>query len=172
MLGAANGVFFFLLCPWLPGRHGLTKALFLVALLGTVLLVCEALTWPRACGLRPTLIIAMVLFLLYGTELGGIASTLPSDLDPFLARLGVKTMGKIAFAGTVRTELLNKYRRLTYDPELCNGCRCCYEVCPQGVWEMNDQKRAVFARRQTCTACLACLKQCPAGAIQAPLVSN
>jgi NAD-dependent dihydropyrimidine dehydrogenase PreA subunit len=165
-IGAVTFVFFMLACLWLPGRIGLTKALYLDALLGVALIVSEILSQGPS-PLRPHLLIAMVMFLLYGSELGGLASTLPSDLDPFLARLGIGAVGNIAWAGTVRTELLNGYRELTYHPELCNGCRRCFEVCPQGVWQMDANKRAIFARRDDCTACRACLEQCKTGAIEA-----
>ncbi len=168
LLVAAGTFFFFMLaCPWLPGKRGLTKVIFLDILLGLVLLITEVLNFPQDVSLRPDLIIAMVMLLIYGTELGGLAATLPSDLDPFLARLGIGAVGNVALAGTVRTELLNGYRVLSYDENLCVGCRCCHEVCPQGVWAMGDNGRAKFARPSACTACRACLVQCKSGAIRA-----
>jgi NAD-dependent dihydropyrimidine dehydrogenase PreA subunit len=165
-VGAAAFVFFMLACPWLPGRIGLTKAIFVDVLLAGALLASEILS-PGPSPVRADLIIAMVMLLVYGAELGGLASTLPSDLDPFLARLGVGAVGNVYFAGTVRTELLNGYRELTYDRDLCDGCRRCFEVCPQGVWKMDAKKRAVFAHQEDCTACRACLVQCRPAAIQA-----
>jgi NAD-dependent dihydropyrimidine dehydrogenase PreA subunit len=165
-IGALSFVFFMLACPWLPGKIGLTKALFLDLLLLGVLLATEILAQGPS-PLRAPLIITMGMLLLYGSELGGLASTLPSDLDPFLARLGVGAVGNVYFAGTVRTELLNGYRELTYDRDQCDGCRRCFEVCPQGVWAMDEKKRAVFAHREDCTACRACLVQCDTEAIQA-----
>jgi NAD-dependent dihydropyrimidine dehydrogenase PreA subunit len=93
---------------------------------------------------------------------------MPSDFDPMLARLGIKRLGNVAFAGTVRTDLLNGFRRLTYEREQCNGCRRCFEVCPLRVWEMDASKHALLAHLAACTACGACLAQCPTGAITAP----
>jgi len=114
----------------------------------------------------------MVMLLVYGTELGGLSSTLPSDLDPFLARLGIGAIGNAAFAGSVRTELLNGFRALSFYEDLCVGCKCCAEVCPQGVWEIGDSCKAVLARQKDCTACRACLVQCKSGAITAEPVAG
>ena len=110
---------------------------------------------------------AMVIIPVYALELGGLASTMPSDLDAVLAKFGVGAIGNFAFAGTIRTELLNGYRELTYDPQTCKSCRSCEEVCPQGVWKIGEDKRAEMAQKNRCTACRGCLVQCESGAIQA-----
>jgi NAD-dependent dihydropyrimidine dehydrogenase PreA subunit len=170
VVGALSFVIFILASPWLPGKRGLTKVLLLDLLLAGVLIASEILS-QGGSPIRADLGIAMVMLLFYGSELGGLAPTLPSDLDPFLARLGIGAVGNVALAGTVRTELLNGYRELVYERGLCNGCRRCFEVCPQGVWEMDDRKRAVLAQREDCTACRACLVQCMTEAIRAPRVS-
>jgi NAD-dependent dihydropyrimidine dehydrogenase PreA subunit len=167
VVGALTFAIFMLASPWLPGKRGLTKVLLLDLVLAGVLIASEILS-PGGSPIRADLGIAMVMLLFYGAELGGLASTLPSDLDPFLARLGIGAVGNAALAGTVRTELLNGYRELTYEPGLCNGCRRCFELCPQRVWEMDDEKLAVLARREDCTACRACLVQCMTEAISAP----
>jgi NAD-dependent dihydropyrimidine dehydrogenase PreA subunit len=172
LIGAGTLVLFLLACPWIPGKRGLTKVLLLEALLGAGLIVTEFLSGQGGNPIRADLIISMVTLFLWGVELGGLASNLPSDLDPFLARLGIGAVGNVEFAGTVRTELLNDHRKLTYDPKMCIGCRSCFEVCPQGVWDLGENKRAVFAHRKSCTACRACLVQCMSGAIQSPRVET
>ena len=172
LVAAGPFVFFMLACPWLPGKRGLTKVLFLDTLLGLSLVLTEMFHFPSGFSLRADLIIAMIMMLIYGSELGGLASTLPSDLDPFLARLGIGAVGNVAFAGTVRTELINGFRVLTYYEERCVSCTCCTEVCPQGVWEMGANKKAVLARPAACTACRACLVQCKVGAIKAEPVTE
>lgn len=168
-VGAGAFLVFMLACPWIPGRRGLTKVIVLDALLGMILIGIELLLPDSAPAIRSDLIIAMVMLLIYGTELGGLASTMSSELDPFLARLGVGAVGNVALAGTVRTELLNGYRVLTYDSAQCVACRSCAEVCPRGVWEFDeDAERAVLAHKEACTACRACLVQCESEAIRAP----
>jgi NAD-dependent dihydropyrimidine dehydrogenase PreA subunit len=168
VVGAVCFVFFMLACPWLPGRRGLTKALACDLVLVAVLVASEILAGAGENAARAHLAIAIAALPLYGLELGGLASTMASELDPLLSRLGVGAVGNVALAGTVRTELLNGYRELTYRRDDCNGCRRCFELCPQGVWHMDAEKRAVFADPDACTACRACLVQCLTGAIAAP----
>jgi NAD-dependent dihydropyrimidine dehydrogenase PreA subunit len=74
----------------------------------------------------------------------------------------------VAFAGTLRTDLLNGIRVLTHDPERCTACGQCHEVCPIGVWDNDEDGMAVLARRGACTGCTACLRQRTDGAIRAP----
>ena len=170
VVGIATFLFFMLSCPWIPGKRGVTKAIFLDVLLGALLIIYEVFDIHIPLSIHADLIIAMVMFILYGTELGGISSNLRSDLDPLLARLGVGTIGNIAFAGTVRAELLTGERVLTLDRDKCIGCRNCTEVCPQGVWNIDSEKRAVLAHREKCTACRACIVQCEGNAIQAKTI--
>lgn len=171
VIGAATFVGFMAACPHLPGRKGLTKVMPIELALATVLALSEMLS-AQGSPLRRELVLAMVTLLIWASELGGLAPNLPSDLDPLLARLGIRRIGNTAFAGTVRTDLLNRFRELSYDRGACNGCRRCFEVCPLGVWEMDAAKRARLARIEDCTACGACLTQCPTAAVRAPRVDE
>jgi NAD-dependent dihydropyrimidine dehydrogenase PreA subunit len=169
VIAAATFFAFFLACPRIPGKRGLTKTVipevFLGGILVTSWLWLPASHWP----VQSDVIIAMVMVLIYGVELGGLAPHMTSELDPALARLGVGAIGNARFAGTIRTELLIGNRVLVYDPPTCKGCRSCLEVCPVGVWDFEPSaEQAVLAREQACTACRACLVQCGSGAIQAP----
>ncbi len=53
---------------------------------------------------------------------------------------------------------------LQYSPEKCSGCGRCLEVCPRGVFEMQD-KRAAVTDRDLCMECGACALNCEFGAI-------
>jgi len=165
VVGAAAFLFFMLACPYLPGKRGLTKVIILDVFIGAALIITEVLHIPNTFSLRADLIIAMIALLIYGTELGGLASTLPSDLDPFMAKLGIGTLGNVSWAGTVRTDLLLGRRLLTLHKDRCIGCRACAQVCPRRVWKMGEDKRAIFAHPELCTACRACLVQCQGEAI-------
>jgi NAD-dependent dihydropyrimidine dehydrogenase PreA subunit len=53
---------------------------------------------------------------------------------------------------------------LAFDAEKCTGCRRCVEVCPHGVFEMQN-KRAALVDRGACIECGACKLNCAWGAI-------
>ncbi len=53
---------------------------------------------------------------------------------------------------------------LAFDPGLCSGCGTCVEVCPQGVFILQDQA-AVVTRPDDCIECGACELNCPSAAI-------
>jgi NAD-dependent dihydropyrimidine dehydrogenase PreA subunit len=53
---------------------------------------------------------------------------------------------------------------LKYMPEKCTGCGRCVEVCPRGVFDMQD-KRAAITDRDLCMECGACAMNCEFGAI-------
>ncbi len=53
---------------------------------------------------------------------------------------------------------------LKYAADKCAGCGRCVEVCPQGVFEMQD-KRAAIIDRDLCMECGACARNCEFGAI-------
>lgn len=53
---------------------------------------------------------------------------------------------------------------LNYVSEKCAGCGRCVEVCPRGVFEMQD-KRAALIDKDLCMECGACAKNCEFGAI-------
>ena len=167
LVSTASFLFFFLTCPWLPGKRGLAKLILPEIALGSLWVGSLILDPAGSSILRVNIVVAMTMLLIFGTELGGIAATMRSDLDPFLARLGIGSIGNLSFAGSVRTELLNGTRQLIYDRDCCIGCRSCAEICPQAVWKIDADNRAVFAHMESCTACRACLIQCQGGAINA-----
>lgn len=53
---------------------------------------------------------------------------------------------------------------LEYDVEKCTGCSRCVEVCPHGVFVM-EEKRARVTDRDRCMECGACSLNCEYGAI-------
>ncbi len=170
VIGSVTWLLFMLACPWLPGRHGLSKALAVAALLALVAGGAALAGYPLGPHPVADAVIAVVALLVWGAELGGLASTLPSDLDPFLARLGIGAIGNVALAGTKRVDLLLGRRNLVYRRRLCNGCGQCEAVCPQGVWSMDADGLAVMAHPERCTSCTACLNQCTTGAVAAKKV--
>jgi len=59
---------------------------------------------------------------------------------------------------------LKNVTTLTYDEKLCAGCGRCEEVCPHGVFAL-DEKKARITDKDLCMECGACSMNCPAGAI-------
>jgi len=53
---------------------------------------------------------------------------------------------------------------LRYDAALCIGCGVCVDVCPHGVFAMEDRV-ARLVRPAACMECGACQNNCPAGAL-------
>ena len=53
---------------------------------------------------------------------------------------------------------------LILDKEKCIGCSLCTEVCPQAVFEMQDNK-AQIVDFNACMECGACVNNCPSQAI-------
>lgn len=53
---------------------------------------------------------------------------------------------------------------LAYDADKCRGCGRCTEVCPQGVFTI-ENGRAKIADKDACIECGACRKNCPFEAV-------
>ena len=53
---------------------------------------------------------------------------------------------------------------LRLDSERCNGCGMCLEVCPHGVFKMENRKTKIVDK-DLCMECGACSRNCPTGAL-------
>lgn len=53
---------------------------------------------------------------------------------------------------------------LSYNANLCNGCKMCVDVCPHGVFSMLG-KKAYITNRDKCMECGACALNCKENAI-------
>lgn len=53
---------------------------------------------------------------------------------------------------------------LQYSADKCAGCGRCVEVCPHGIFGM-ENKRAVISDRDLCMECGACVQNCEFGAL-------
>ena len=60
---------------------------------------------------------------------------------------------------------LNNVVTLRLNAGLCNGCGACVNVCPHGVFEIENRK-AVIIDMDACMECGACAINCPANAIR------
>ena len=55
--------------------------------------------------------------------------------------------------------------RVEVDADKCTGDEECVNVCPTGVFEMQDEKAVVIAEDE-CLGCESCIEVCPSGAIE------
>jgi len=53
---------------------------------------------------------------------------------------------------------------LEFFPDLCVGCGMCIEVCPHGVFAL-ENKKAVILDKNRCMECGACAGNCAFGAL-------
>ncbi len=51
------------------------------------------------------------------------------------------------------------------EPDLCDGCRICVDVCPMDVIVMDDEEKAVIKYGADCHVCYLCENDCPEGAV-------
>lgn len=65
---------------------------------------------------------------------------------------------------SMRKEALYMAFMVTVDPEKCEACEECVEVCPVEVFEMEDDK-SVPVNADECLGCESCVEVCEPGAI-------
>lgn len=59
---------------------------------------------------------------------------------------------------------LSNVASLEFFPDLCVGCGMCIEVCPHGVFTL-ENKKAVILDKDQCMECGACACNCAFGAL-------
>ncbi len=152
------------LYPYMPGQSGYRKIIF-----------CESIA--ALCFLAYLFISpghhynylfygAMIFIPMIGLDWGGVSPDSQSDLDPILARIGVKKIGPANFKGTERISLLDNSKGIKFDSAKCTGCGLCFEVCPKCIYKIDKSShKARVAGFQDCIKCRACSMQCPTNAI-------
>jgi NAD-dependent dihydropyrimidine dehydrogenase PreA subunit len=68
----------------------------------------------------------------------------------------------------MKMQYLKNVATLKLNPDLCVGCGRCLEVCPHGVFQL-DNRKATIVSRDACMECGACARNCP---VQAIFVKN
>jgi NAD-dependent dihydropyrimidine dehydrogenase PreA subunit len=51
------------------------------------------------------------------------------------------------------------------DPDKCKNHGDCFRICPEDVFDMDDENRVTVARPGDCTKCDSCVMVCPENAI-------
>lgn len=149
--------------PYIPGRSGWAKVLFYEALVAAGLLIYLFPVGGDSSYIRNLFLAAMILVPLIGIDFGGVSPLYKSDLDPLLHRIGIHRIGSVSFKGRATI----KEEKITLDQSECIGCELCYDVCPKGIYDMDEsQNVAIMVKPDSeCVACRACVLQCPTDAI-------
>ncbi len=51
------------------------------------------------------------------------------------------------------------------DQEKCDGCGECLAVCPEDVFDLNDDGKSEPVNMENCSDCCSCIETCPNEAI-------
>ena len=54
---------------------------------------------------------------------------------------------------------------IVVDHDKCDGCGECVSVCPNDVFELNDEGKSEPVHAEDCDACCSCVESCPNEAI-------
>ena len=86
-----------------------------------------------------------------------------------VSNCGGRCRSRVLVAGAVYlTEMSMEYLKnvvgLRLDRDTCIGCGVCEDVCPHGVFVL-DEGRIRIAERDACMECGACSQNCPVNAI-------
>ena len=65
----------------------------------------------------------------------------------------------------MKHQYLRNVTTLSFNADQCVGCGRCTEVCPHGVFDM-DEGRARIVDKDGCIECGACALNCPVNAIE------
>jgi len=155
----ALALFAFAAYPRLPGRSGTTKAV--VAGL-TFAIAIGAWSWFAGGSFFASwgwMAGALAISAVIGGDLPGMTPLEKSALESLARRLGLRS-----FFGLFP---LDEGGEVEMDADRCTGCGACVDVCPRGVYAMDEAASpARVARPERCVDCGSCVVQCPVGCIQ------
>lgn len=144
-------LFLFTFYSWLPGKPSIATALVIGAIfaLGIAAFGFFASQWT----IRDIWILSLsTVFIagIIGVDYQGSAPFSYSEWATWAHEKGL-------------TKGLGRFK-VAVELEDCIGCGICLDVCPRGVYKL-DNKKAVVTDAEKCENCTACFKQCPEKAI-------
>ncbi|UCH43638.1 MAG: 4Fe-4S binding protein [Dehalococcoidales bacterium] len=151
------------LYPLIPGKTGWCKLFFLEGLLSVALIAVVLSGIEARDYIRNLLIMEIGLVLIIGLDFTGTTPYQKSELEPWLVRLGIRRLGFMNIGNTVKMP----GSIIAIDRTRCTDCGVCIDVCPVGVYRMenNEHRKVAVQYPKACEDCQACILQCPTGAI-------
>jgi ubiquinone/menaquinone biosynthesis C-methylase UbiE/NAD-dependent dihydropyrimidine dehydrogenase PreA subunit len=142
----------------LPTRYGWIKALVNGVLHGAGAALFAAARGKGARGAAGNALLSLLLASILGMDMAGITGELKDEPLLLLYRLGVRKLGPFT---------VHPMEEPVLEEEKCIGCGACVDVCPMGVYELDEAAgKTRRLRLEKCTLCRACLRQCPSGALR------
>lgn len=151
--------------PYLPSRYGWGKVLFIEILIITTFLLYLLFSWGGSAHINGQFVWAIIVTLLMGMDSAGFSPNMKGEVDELMIRMGISKLGILALKGTEKGDLVSGVKRLNLDDSRCASCGLCFEICPLGIFKINEEQKSYRANPNKCTACRACVVQCPTGAI-------
>lgn len=147
----------YLLFFGLPTKYGWTKALVNGAVFGLAITVANRVLRGGLGDTRKAVLASMGLSFMLGMDLAGITGVLKDEPLLLLYKLGMRKIGPFT---------IHPMEVPSMDEGKCVGCSNCYDVCPRGVYVMDDEAgKSRMVKAEACAMCRACIKQCPEAAI-------
>jgi NAD-dependent dihydropyrimidine dehydrogenase PreA subunit len=148
--------------PFIPGKSGWRKILFLEILIVIGVISFNFLAIHQTKYIQNLLFIAMGLILIIGIDFDGVTPLQKSQFDPILDKIGIQKLGNIKFGD--RSKIVNG--KIVLAQSKCTKCGMCYDICPKGVFEMVEEHKKMLNKYPgKCVTCEACVSQCPTGAL-------
>jgi len=163
VMGLSTLILAYGLYPLIPGKAGWHKLLFLEGLLSIALIAVVLSGIGAKDYIRNLLIMEIGLVFIIGLDFAGTTPYQKSDLEPLLIKAGIRRLGFMNIGNTVKVP----GSITTIDRARCTDCGVCIDVCPLGVYQMENSghRKVAVQHPQSCEDCRACILQCPAGAI-------
>ncbi|MBW1988584.1 MAG: 4Fe-4S binding protein [Deltaproteobacteria bacterium] len=149
----------YLVFPFLPGRTGYIRMLWVLAALVFLLVAAGTALGAGPLSLWPWMMGGAAITVAVFFDAAGIVAPMASDAEAMLFALGIRRLG-----GLLREKTLGSVR---HNPRRCRACGRCMDVCPLEVFEKDPETQKIRpAKPRACFSCGACKMQCPQGALE------
>jgi NAD-dependent dihydropyrimidine dehydrogenase PreA subunit len=155
----------FVFQPYLPSRYGWGKVLSVELTVLTTFLIYLLVSWGGSAPINGMFVWAIIVTFLMGMDSAGFSPNLKGEVDELMIKMGFSNLWILALNGTEKGDLIIGEKSIHLDGSKCIGCELCFDICPIGIFKINNEKKSYRSDPGKCTACRACVVQCPTGAI-------